>query len=67
MKSKTQHHVQPRESVLHRNEQVSEEIKIFLGALDSYPDRAAAKPGISFRRYLFSLFKAPRKDASVRH
>jgi hypothetical protein len=67
MKSKTQRHVQPRESVLHRKEQVSEEIRIFLGALDSYPDRAAAKPGISFRRYLSSLFKASSKHISNRH
>jgi hypothetical protein len=69
MKPKMRHHVQPRESVLHRNEQVSEEIQKFLCALDSYPERAAKQPRLSFRRHLSSLFETssgskarPRRD-----
>jgi hypothetical protein len=56
MKPKMQHHVQPRESVVHRNAQVSEEIQKFFRAVDSYPARVAKEPSISFRRHLSSLF-----------
>ena len=62
-----QHHVQPRENVLHRNEQVSEEIQKFLRAVDSYPDRVAKEPGLSFRRHLSSLFATPPNAKPRRH
>jgi len=67
MKSKMQHHVQPRENVLHRNEQVSEEIQKFLSAVDSYPDRVAKEPGLSFRRHLSSLFATSPNAKPRRH
>ena len=35
------------------NEQVRKEIQSFLRALDSYPDRVARNPGISFEEHLF--------------
>jgi hypothetical protein len=35
------------------NEQVRREIQSFLRALDSYPDRVATSPGISFEEHLF--------------
>jgi hypothetical protein len=66
MKSKMQHHVQPRESV-QRNEQASEEIQTFLRAVDSYPERVAKDPGISFRRHLSSLFAASPNATPRRH
>ena len=56
------HHVQPREGEPLCNAQASEEIQKFLRALDSYPDRVAKEPGVSFRRHLFSLFKQSRKN-----
>ena len=59
------HHVQPREGEPLCNEQASEEIQKFLQALDSYPDRVAKEPSVSFRRHLSSLFKAPRKNTDV--
>jgi hypothetical protein len=60
MKSKMQHHVQPREGVPERNQQASDEIQKFLLAVDSYPDRAAKEPRLSFRRHLASLFAATK-------
>lgn len=59
------HHVQPREGDPPRNEQTFEEIEKFLQAVDSYPDRIAKEPGISFRRHLSSLFKPSRKNADL--
>jgi hypothetical protein len=69
MKSKMYHHVQPRESDPLRNEQAVEEIQKFLRALDSYPERVAKEPNVSFRRHLSGLFKASRKkpDEPLRH
>ncbi len=68
------HHVQPRESERLRNKQASnkqatEEIQKFLRALDSYPERVAKEPGVSFRRHLSGIFKASRKkpDEPLRH
>ncbi len=55
------HHVQPRESEPPRNEEAVEEIQKFLRALDSYPERVAKEPKVSFRRHLSGLFKASRK------
>jgi hypothetical protein len=66
MKPKMQHHVQPRESVPERPEQVSEEIEKFLHAVDSYPDRVAKEPRLSFRRHLSSLFQI-QDDKTRRH
>lgn len=40
------------------NEQVRREIQSFLRALDSYPDRAAKTPGISFEEHLGSFVRA---------
>jgi len=57
MKPKMQHHVQPRESALQRDQQVSNEIQTFLRAVDSYPDRFAKEPRLSFRKHLASLFE----------
>ncbi len=47
----------------------SEEIQKFLRALDSYPERVAKEPNVSFRRHLSGLFKASRKkpDEPRRH
>jgi hypothetical protein len=47
------------------NEQVRHEIQSFLRALDSYPDRVAKSPGISFEEHLGSFVQssegAPRR------
>ncbi len=51
-----EHHVQPRESAQRRNQQASEEIQKFLWAVDSYPDRVAKEPGLSFHRHLANFF-----------
>ena len=51
-------HVQPRESVTPRNQQVRVEIQSFLHALDSYPELFARNPNISFEQYLCSLVSA---------
>jgi hypothetical protein len=51
-----QHHVQPRASAPPRSEQVQEEIQNFLRAIDSYPNRFAKEPRISFQRHLRSFF-----------
>lgn len=40
------------------NEQVRSEIQSFLRALDSYPERFALSPGISFEEHLGSLVEA---------
>ena len=40
------------------NEQVRQEIESFLRALDSYPDRVAVSPGISFEEHLGSFVHA---------
>jgi hypothetical protein len=72
MKPKMHYQVQPREIVLPsapdvreqvqkervQKERVQEEIQSFLRALDSYPARVAAEPGISFHQHLSSLFAA---------
>jgi hypothetical protein len=58
MKPKVHGQVQPRE-VVRRDAQVRQEIQNFLIALDSYPDRAAREPRISFQQHLCSIFTAP--------
>ncbi len=55
------YHVQPRETVPPRNEQVQMDIQNFLRALDSYPARVAKEPRISFQQHLSSFF-APAHD-----
>jgi len=61
MKPKMQRHV------LHRNRQAFEEIKEFLRAVESYPERVAKEPTITFRRHLSSLIAAPEDDVPRRH
>jgi hypothetical protein len=51
-----QRHVQPRGSAQPSSEQVQGEIQNFLRAIDSYPDRFAKQPGVSFQRHLCSFF-----------
>jgi hypothetical protein len=58
MKRKMHYHVQPRETLPPRSEQVQAEIENFLQALDSYPARVAKDPGLSFHQYLGSFFTA---------
>jgi len=38
-----------------RQREVQREIENFLRALNSYPDRFALNPGISFEQHLFSI------------
>ena len=61
--------IQPREVVVSRNrpvhvvrEQVQEEIRNFLQALDSYPARVAKEPRVSFHQHLCSLSVAAHDD-----
>lgn len=58
MKSRMRNHVQPRESVQLRDEQVRREIRGFLRAVDSYPERVAKEPRISFQQHLCGIFEA---------
>lgn len=55
---------QPRQIIAARSEPVREEvqqdIRNFLQALDSYPARVAKEPGVSFHQHLCSLFAADR-------
>jgi hypothetical protein len=60
MKAKLSHD-QPLETPLSADEQVRLEIQIFLTALQSYPDRAAKEPNITFEQHLYSLV-APRRN-----
>jgi hypothetical protein len=62
MKPKMQHHVQPRESIPHSNTQASEEIEKFLRAVESYPERVAQEPSLTFRQHLASLFESRDKN-----
>lgn len=54
MNSRVQQQIQPGE--LHSVEQVQAEIDSFLQAVDSYPDRAAKEPNLSFHQYIRSFF-----------
>jgi len=60
MKSKLQHYGQPAESAApgKENDQVAEEIQMFLRAVDSYPERFAKEPSLSFHRHLAHFFEA---------
>jgi hypothetical protein len=69
--------IQPREIVAPRSrpvhvvrEQVQEEIRNFLQALDSYPARVAKEPRVSFHQHLCSVFagaRDDRRDPRLRH
>jgi hypothetical protein len=61
MKSKMRHHVQPRESVEPRNEEVRREIQGFLRAIESYPERVASDPRVTFQQHLCSIFAASHR------
>jgi hypothetical protein len=49
------------------NEQVRIEIQTFLQALNSYPDRFARNPGISFEEHCSSLIPVAKTDSSRRN
>jgi len=53
MKPKMQCEVEPR--VIVPAAQVEQEIQNFLEAVDSYPDRVAKEPGITFQQHLASI------------
>ncbi|HXO36502.1 MAG TPA: hypothetical protein VN901_29510 [Candidatus Acidoferrales bacterium] len=53
--------------ISHPNRQAFEEIREFLRAVESYPERVAKEPTITFRRHLSSLIAAPEDDAPRRH
>jgi hypothetical protein len=53
--------------VSHRNRQAFKEIREFLRAVESYPERVAKEPTITFRRHLSSVMAAPEDDAPRRH
>jgi len=63
--------VQRRESLLSGNKQVRSEIRRFLEALNSYPERFAEEPGITFEQHLCNLVSAgvrePRRRMQARH
>jgi hypothetical protein len=61
MKPKMQRHIS------YRNRQAFEEIQEFLRAVESYPERVAKEPTITFRRHLSSLIAAPEDDAPRPH
>ena len=65
MKPRVHYQLQPRKTVAPRPEQgqvhedeVQEEIRDFLRAVASYPDRAAKEPSVSFHEHLCSIFAA---------
>jgi hypothetical protein len=53
--------------VSRRNRQAFKEIREFLRAVESYPERVAKEPTLTFRRHLSSLMAAPQDDAPRRH
>ena len=64
MKPKVHYQLQPRKTVAPRlasqvhEDEVQEEIRDFLRAVASYPDRAAKEPSVSFQQHLCSIFAA---------
>jgi len=46
------------------NERVRSEIQIFLEALDSYPERFANEPGVSFEEHRTSLLRRAKAASS---
>jgi len=57
-KLKLHHQFQPRDEPV--REEVRQEIRNFLQALDSYPSRVAKDPCVRFHQHLSSLFAADR-------
>lgn len=56
MKARSRSHVQPRESGEERSARATAEIKTFLRAVESYPNRVAEDPDLTFRQHLANLF-----------
>ena len=48
------------------NEQVRREIQSFLQALDSYPDRVAKNPGITFEEHCSGFVRTARTEPQRR-
>jgi hypothetical protein len=65
MKSKMNRAVM-EENPLFGNEQVRIEIRIFLQALDSYPQRYARNPGITFEKYCGGLVQSAKTGPGSR-
>jgi hypothetical protein len=65
MRQKKQRHAQPREDVLECNQLASEEFQKFILAIESYPERFAKEPGISFRRHLSRFTTSRNKDSDA--
>jgi hypothetical protein len=67
MKSKLQHYVRRGGAERSKeNDQVAEEIKTFLRALNSYPQRFAKEPSLSFHQHLVHFFEARHGDSQRR-
>jgi len=67
-----QHHLQSRGSAPPSSQQVQsqqaqEEIQNFLRAVDSYPERFAKEPRLSFQRYLRSFLSPPAEERGNTH
>jgi hypothetical protein len=69
MKPKMQHKVQPRDVAPSRGaqipiiqENVEEEIRDFLQAVNSYSARVAKEPRVSFQQHLSSIFAARKYE-----
>ena len=56
MKAKSRPHVQPLESRDERSARAMAEIEKFLRAVESYPNRVAEDPDLTFRQHLANLF-----------
>ena len=65
MKAKM-HPVLVREDQLSDNEHVRREMRIFLQALDSYPERFARNPGVSFEEYCSGLAQQAKPEPRSR-
>jgi hypothetical protein len=69
MKIKRHHATDLRVSGAERENEVQREIDGFLRAVNSYPDRFAREPYLSFEQHFFNLVTAeppPRKDEDSR-
>jgi hypothetical protein len=62
MRPKKQRHAPPREDAQGCNQLASEKFQKFIRAIETYPERFAKEPGISFRRYLSSMFTTSCDD-----
>ena len=43
------------------------EVQDFMMAVNSYPDRVARDPGVSFQRHLFNVMSASRRSSGRRN